>query len=250
MELGQVSLGDANPFLAACRTPGERCHEWMIATPPQRSFDPFLKQRTRLKGPDAASDAAKISEMFKSELERATATFRNAAEELYERLRRAGYPLHYHNGFLQFSNDALIQANVEAPFWALIAASKWANVDADMKEALDRRDAGGRDPALYAARALESTIKIISGEKGWTHGKEKGAHNFIDNLRSKGNGRFIEVWEAEALKGFFTSVRNPLGHGPGGEPIRRQSISGIDAFRFTFIWQSAPPLRRPPIRRA
>ena len=31
-----------------------------------------------------------------------------------------------------------------------------------MKEALDHRDTGQRDAAFYAARALESTIKIIS----------------------------------------------------------------------------------------
>ena len=81
-----------------------------------------------------------------------------------------------------------------------------------------RRDSGGRDPAFYAAKALESAIKIISNDRGWTHGGEKGAHNFIDNLASSKNG-FIEPWEGETLKAFFTKVRNPLGHGPGGEPM-------------------------------
>ena len=101
---------------------------------------------------------------------------------------------------------------VEKPFWALVADPKWKNVDHDMKEAIDLRDTDGRDPALYAARALESAIKIISAEKNLTRGNEKGAHNYIDNLRG---GGLIEVWELEALKAFFTKVRNPLGHGPG-----------------------------------
>ena len=61
------------------------------------------------------------------------------------------------------------------------------NVDHDMKEALDLRGSDGRDPAFYAARALESTIKIISDQKNWTHGKENGAHNYIDNLATKTN---------------------------------------------------------------
>jgi hypothetical protein len=99
-----------------------------------------------------------------------------------------------------------------------VADPKWANVDTDMKEAIDRRDTGGRDPAWYAARALESTIKIISAEKGWTHGGEKGPHNFVDNLASK-KAAFLAQWEAENLKSYFTNVRNPFGHGPGKQPI-------------------------------
>ncbi len=90
-------------------------------------------------------------------------------------------------------------------------------MDHDIKEAIDLRDTNGRDPAFYAARALESTIKIISDEKHFSTGKERGAHNYIDNLKG---GTFIEDWEADALKLFFTKVRNPLGHGPGsGEMV-------------------------------
>ena len=96
-----------------------------------------------------------------------------------------------------------------------MADPRWTNIDIDMKEALDRRDANDRDPAFYAARALESTIKIISDQKGWTHGSEKGAHNYIDNLGNKNNGTFIVDWERDTLKSFFTHIRNRLGHGPG-----------------------------------
>jgi hypothetical protein len=45
--------------------------------------------------------------------------------------------------------------------------------------AFDLRDSQGRDPAFYAARALESTIKIISDDKQLTTGREKGAANYI-----------------------------------------------------------------------
>ncbi len=144
--------------------------------------------------------------------------FRAAVDELNERLRRAKFGIHYHNGFFQLSSDSILQKTIEEPFWTLVSDPKWKNVDTDMKEALDLRDSGGRDPAFYAARALESTIKIISDSKGWSHGGEKGAHNYIDNLSSKKNA-FIEPWEAEALKSFFTNVRNPIGHGPGQAPM-------------------------------
>ena len=59
----------------------------------------------------------------------------------------------------------------------------------------------------------------ISDDKRWTHGGEKGAHNYIENLGAKKNGQFITQWEADALKSYFTFVRNPLGHGPGNEPM-------------------------------
>lgn len=145
--------------------------------------------------------------------------FRNAALELNTRFRHAGVNLNYHNSFIQVAEDALIEHQVETPFWALVSSPKWQNVDTDMKEAIDRRDSNQRDPAFYAARALESAIKIISSEKGWTNGGERGAHSFIDNLAGQRSGGFISRWEQSALKGFFSDVRNELGHGPGNEPM-------------------------------
>lgn len=139
-----------------------------------------------------------------------------AIDELNARFRQANCNLHYHNGFIQVSEDQTVAQEIESPFWKLVADPKWHNVDHDMKEAIDLRDTGGRDPALYAARSLESTIKIISGEKQLTKGNEKGASNYIDNLRG---AKLIEVWETDALKHFFAKVRNPLGHGPGASPM-------------------------------
>lgn len=145
--------------------------------------------------------------------------FRTNIDELNERLRRAGARLNYHNGFIQIVEDQLVEGQIETPFWSLVKDPKWANVDTDMKEAIDRRDTNGRDPAFYAAKALESTIKIISNEKGWTHGSERGAHGYIDNLASAKHGKFISKWEQSALKLIFSDVRNELGHGPGNEPM-------------------------------
>lgn len=143
------------------------------------------------------------------------ASFKAFVDELNERFKQAGTQLNYHNGFIQVTTDPLVEEQIERAFWEVVAGPLWKNVDIDMKEALDRRDANDRDPAFYAARALESAIKIISDKKGWTHGGEKGAHNYIDNLSSMKNGAFIKDWERDALKSFFTAIRNPFGHGPG-----------------------------------
>lgn len=156
--------------------------------------------------------------------ERLNSSFKNSIEEFNERLRRADYKLHYHNGFIQISEDKLTAKQIEEPFWEIIKDQKWENVDIDMKEALDHRDSNGKDPSWYAARALESTIKIISGEKGYTHGKEKGAQNYIDNLGSKKNGEFITKWEKAILETFFRLVRNPFGHGPGSDPMPKLEL--------------------------
>lgn len=142
-------------------------------------------------------------------------TFERNVGELNERFRQAKFPLRYHNGFVQIAADQIIETSIEEPFWKLVADPQWANVDHDMKEALDLRDSGGRDPAYFAAKALESTIKIISNKNGWSTGKEKGAHNYIDNLVAERSDKFISGWEQTELKAFFTNIRNPLGHGPG-----------------------------------
>lgn len=160
--------------------------------------------------------------------------FQTAVNELNARFRQAGCQLHYHNGFIQVSQDETIAQEIETPFWKLVADTKWQNVDHDMKEALDLRDTGGRDPAFYAARALESAIKIISDEKQLTRGQEKGAHNYIDNLMG---AKLIEVWEMEALKHLFTKVRNPFGHGPGAAPMPSLSDQQTNwAIENSMIW--------------
>jgi hypothetical protein len=150
--------------------------------------------------------------------------FKASVKELNERFRQAGKDLNYHNGFIQVATDLLVEELIERPFWEIVADPLWENIDIDMKEALDRRDANDRDPAFYAARALESAIKIISDQRGWTHGNEKGAHNYIDNLSSKVNGAFIKEWERDALKTFFTTIRNPISHGPGSAEMPQLTL--------------------------
>jgi hypothetical protein len=179
----------------------------------------------------------KPAEGLRAIKERNSKAFEAAVGELNVRLQQAGYGLNFHNGFIQQSFDPALTAQVEAPFWSLLADTKWKNVDTDMKEAIDRRDNRGRDPAWYAARALESAIKIISDSKGWSTGSEKGAHNFLDNLGSKRSGNFIAGWEREVLQQFFTLIRNPLGHGPGSKPMPSLTTQQTDwAIGFCMIW--------------
>lgn len=121
-------------------------------------------------------------------------------------------------GRFEPSDGPVLEQAVHDPFWDLVADARWDNVRVDMRQALTLRDSGGPNPALYAARALESAVKIISADNGWLSGRERGAANVIDTLVSIKNGRFIEPWEAEMLKRFFADVRNPDAHGAGSSP--------------------------------
>ncbi len=135
-----------------------------------------------------------------------------------EQLRARRIRLTLREGRFEPSDGPMVEREVHDPFWDLLAGSKWDNVRIDMQTALSLRDSGGPNPALFAARALESAVKIISADKGWLTGKERGAANVIDTLVSARNGRFIDPWEAEMLKRFFADVRNPDAHGAGSTP--------------------------------
>jgi AbiJ N-terminal domain 4 len=138
-----------------------------------------------------------------------------AIQELNVRLQQNGTGLVYSNGFLHLADDQLTAQRIAQPFWEIVADPKWKTVEDEIKEAFDRLDQGQQDALAYATKALESTIKIISGDHGWTTGKERGAANFIDNLSSNG---FIAAWEAEAIKLIFSKLRNPHSHGGGHAP--------------------------------
>ncbi|MCI5137396.1 MAG: hypothetical protein D3922_03035 [Candidatus Electrothrix sp. AR1] len=160
-------------------------------------------------------------EQYRESLSRAT-------NEMNSRFSLAGFPLNYHNGYIQFKDEDIATQAVEDGFWDLLKEQKWKNVDNDIKESIDLRDNNKKDSSFYAFKALESTIKIISNEKGFSTGKERGAANYIDNLVSKKNGRFLEVWEGNILKILFSNIRNPHGHGAGSDPVPQLESYQID----------------------
>jgi hypothetical protein len=163
--------------------------------------------------------------------------FAAQVHELNERFKQAGMPLHYHNGYIQITQDEQVQKQIEQPFWNLVKDAQWKNVSIDMATAIDLRDTGGRDPSFYAAKALESTIKIICDLKGWTTGQEKGVGGFLNHLTSKANGAFIEPWEHESVQRFYSDVRNDLGHGPGSKDMPNFTPPQIDqTIEFCMSW--------------
>ena len=206
---------------------------------PQRALDWIIRRararREVINVENVLDDPS--TNWLKEQNQRLNETYRSAVEEFNTRIRQARYPLHYHNGFIQISDDELTTSEIAQPFWNIVSDPVWKNIDIDIKEALHRRDSGQRDPAFYAVRALEGVIKIISDKNNWTHGAEKGVHNYLDNLASKKNGKFIASWEGQALKQFFSTVRNPLAHAPGSaEMPRLTSYQTKWAIEVCMVW--------------
>lgn len=149
-------------------------------------------------------------------------------------LKASALRLTYRNLNFVPVDDERLMDEVVGPFWSLVEGREWANVRKDVEEAFRQRDTGGPNAALLAARALESTIKIISTERGWTRGNERGAAAYIDNLGA--SGRYIDQWEANIIKRFFAEVRNPEAHGAGSGPQPRLSdIQTAWALEFCMI---------------
>jgi len=134
-------------------------------------------------------------------------------EEINERLRIEGFDLVYSNGLLHMANDELSQDVVAKPFWNVVAQPMWANVEEQMKEALDRRDKRDRTSAFHAVCALESCMKIVFNRIVPDAPKTPYGHGLVDQLAK--DERFLAKWEADMLKSMFSDVRNPFAHGPG-----------------------------------
>jgi predicted nucleic acid-binding protein len=142
-----------------------------------------------------------------------------AVEERIDRfLRAASIPLRYRNLQFQPLDDERLLTEVTEPFWRAVEDAHWKSVRADMEQAFRQRDGGGPNAALFAAKALESAIKIVSDDRGFTSGRERGAASFVDNLVSARNGRLIAPWEGDMMKRLFSDVRNPEAHGAGSSP--------------------------------
>ena len=188
-------------------------------------------KHTGMRVPGSRADGVKAQNEYVKSM------FASQVRELNERFKQAGMPVHYHNGFIQITQDEQIQKQIEQPFWDLVKDAQWQNVSIDMAESIDRRDTGGRDPSFYAAKALESTIKIICTVKKWETGNEKGVSDYLNHLEAKANGPFVEGWERQSMQRFYTDVRNDLGHGPGSAQMPNFAPQQVDhTIEFCMSW--------------
>ena len=83
-------------------------------------FDKRVNPRTGLRIPGNTADGVRASNASWN------TKFQMAVNELNARFRQAGCQLHYHNGFIQISEDQMVAHEIETPFWKLVcSASIW-----------------------------------------------------------------------------------------------------------------------------
>jgi hypothetical protein len=152
--------------------------------------------------------------------------------ELNQRFQTCGFGLHYHNGLLQFAQDKRTEERIAEPCWSMLRDPKWANVDRELKEAFDRSDGGRQDAAFHAAKALESTIKIISDDQGcamvWRNRwQEPGISVTPYQLSNKdalcGSPDDTWFWPTLSRREVLAKALFPLAH-----PVRRADRSADD----------------------
>lgn len=161
----------------------------------------------------------------------------NAIIELNKRFKQTGLPFHFHNGMIQSNDDQLLQDLIATPCWEILNNPIFRHADLELKTALDRADNGYSDAAFYAAKSLESVIKIICSQKEWNVKEGGGVSLYIDQLQSKNNGDYITGWEADNLKWFFSNIRNPQAHGTGTkEPLQLTAVQQKWAIDFCMSW--------------
>ncbi len=177
-----------------------------------------IKERSAQRKSHFYNDGGEKLKKAKPQLAQKKEALHKIQDHINQRLKLHKLPLAYHNGFFQKSADPVIEQQVAQPFWALVSNPKYKNVETDMLEAVHRYDTGGRDPALYAAKALESMIKIVCSDKALITGNEKGAAAFLSHLAGSKSGPVLIKDEHEELLSMFR-IRNDHGHGPGTAPM-------------------------------
>lgn len=158
-------------------------------------------------------------------------------EELNNRLAQNKIPFVYSAGKFISEDHDLVFSEIQNPYWALSREEKWKTVNEYINKALERKHNDDIGAIIYASMALESALKIISDTLGLTSGSERGAVNYIENLSSRRANCFLSLWEAELLKVYFKSVRNPVSHGSGSEePPRYSLIQTSWAVGHSILW--------------
>lgn len=141
-------------------------------------------------------------------------------QEIKDRLKLHRIPLTYYNGYFLKNSDPLIEEKIITPFWELLSDPKYKNIEIDMLTALDLFQQRGRDPAFYAAKALESMIKIVCKEKKIKKETDKTPKAYITTLYEN---KIILNHEQDELTSLFR-IRNSHGHGPGDETMPQLTI--------------------------
>lgn len=153
-------------------------------------------------------------------------------ESINKPLDRAGLSIKFRNGQFVVIDDDLISSEIDRPLWSALAKPGLENTHEYLERAIMERDKGIGDPALSAAKALESVLGRIIEVHDIETKRNGGAAHLLDKICQFG---LISDWEREMFKSFYRDVRNPLSHGAAGQIPVLSNQQNEWAIRFCII---------------
>ncbi len=140
----------------------------------------------------------------------------NIAAAINKPLKRVGLPIEFRSREFAVTDDKLLSAEIDMPFWLALEKPGFETARDFMKKAITQRDNGGPDPAVPASKALEAVLRQVAIRSGVPSEKFIASSVLAEKICAIG---LIDDWEKEAIKLFFAKVRNPLSHGVAEGPI-------------------------------
>jgi hypothetical protein len=154
-----------------------------------------------------------------------TVSSADAVDELNERFRRAGFGYRYESGNIFRIDNEYTHREITRPALRLLTDPRFKGADEEFRAAHDHYKASEyKDCAVDALNALESTMKVICDQKGWSYPQGARSSDLLKVLRRErlfpefADQSFDQL--VATLKSGLPSLRNETGgHGQGATPI-------------------------------
>jgi hypothetical protein len=148
-----------------------------------------------------------------------------AIDELNARFREHGIGYQYESMQLLRVDSSIIHTEVVMPALQLLTAAEYAGPNAEFLAAHEHyRHARYKEALVEALKALESTLKIICGKRGWSYDPNATAKKLLEIVFA--NGLVPPFLQAQfsslrsLLESGIPTVRNKLaGHGQGAQAV-------------------------------
>lgn len=131
----------------------------------------------------------------------------NAIEEINARMKMAGLGYEYNGEIIRIESE-LIHAEAVKPALTLLREKRYAGPEQEFRTAYDHYRRGKHKEAITeAAKAFESTMKVILDKRGWNHNPNDTASKLISALY---NYKLIPEYWQNNLTGLRTLLESAI----------------------------------------
>ncbi|MGV2122834.1 STM4504/CBY_0614 family protein [Agrobacterium vitis] len=149
---------------------------------------------------------------------------KGAIAEINDRMKAAGLGYEYDGEIIRIDTE-LVHAEAVKPALELLREKRYAGPEQEFRTAYEHYRKGKNKEAITeAAKAFESTMKVILAKRGWTHGENDPANKLIAALYTH---KLIPDYWQNAMTGLRTLLESAIptprnrssAHGQGIELI-------------------------------